>query len=176
MFIRGAVRKPGYYPISAGTTLDMALAAAGGLSLEADTRNIEPILALPTRQPSNIRRPRRRLTINMREMIRDHRTHRRRRRARESEIRQNHRKIQQTGKVKRSYRYDLLPGDKLSDLLSRGGTRGPCPGAIFSRAAERKAEEARSIPSPHDPPSYRHAAGRRGKRRPSLPSHIVERA
>ena len=40
-FIRGAVRKPGAYPVGEGTSLDSIVSAAGGLSLEANVNNIE---------------------------------------------------------------------------------------------------------------------------------------
>ena len=50
------------------------------------------------------------------------------------------------GEVNNPGRYDLLPGDKVSDLLARAGGLTPQAypdGAIFSRDTERKAEEAR---------------------------------
>ena len=131
----------------------MALAAAGGLSLEADTRNIEVTTALGVAQdPANPQTfggtGTRRLTINMRED--DPRTIAL---IAGDAVRVNpkfdkiiDKSVQIMGQVKRPGRYDLLPGDKLSDLLSRAGgltQEAYAPGAIFSRAAERKAEEAR---------------------------------
>ena len=40
-FIGGAVEKPGYYPISGSVTLSKVLAAAGGLTENADITNIQ---------------------------------------------------------------------------------------------------------------------------------------
>jgi polysaccharide export outer membrane protein len=50
------------------------------------------------------------------------------------------------GEVKSPGEYDLLPGDKLSDLMDRAGgvtEQSYADGTIFSRASERKAEEMR---------------------------------
>ncbi len=41
VFVRGAVRKPGRYPVADGITLDTILAVAGGLTLEANKQSIE---------------------------------------------------------------------------------------------------------------------------------------
>ncbi|HBR68740.1 MAG TPA: hypothetical protein DEA55_05115, partial [Rhodospirillaceae bacterium] len=50
------------------------------------------------------------------------------------------------GEVTNPGRYDLMPGDKISDLVRRAGgmTYQAYPeGAVFSRESERKAEESR---------------------------------
>ncbi len=50
------------------------------------------------------------------------------------------------GEVRNPGRYDLLPGDKVSDLIDRAGgltEQAYADGAIFSCESERKAEEAR---------------------------------
>ena len=50
------------------------------------------------------------------------------------------------GEVRHPGRYDLMPGDKVSDLLTRAGglsEQAYAYGAIFSRDSERRAEEAR---------------------------------
>src|SRR5690606_36819049 len=40
-FVRGAVRQPGAYPVAYGTDMDAVIAAAGGITVEADPENIE---------------------------------------------------------------------------------------------------------------------------------------
>lgn len=139
-FIRGAIRLPGRYPVSEATTLDSLLAVAGGLTLEANTANIE----ITASRGANT--PRRR--INFRETnpknveiaagdaVR---------------INQKFKKVADEsvliiGEVRHPGRYDLLPGDKMSDLLERAGgltSQAYAEGAIFSRESERAGEEAR---------------------------------
>jgi protein involved in polysaccharide export with SLBB domain len=41
LFVRGAVRRKGHYPVAQGATLENVLAVAGGITLEADKKNIE---------------------------------------------------------------------------------------------------------------------------------------
>ena len=141
VFLRGAIRAPGPYPVSQGLSLDNVLAVAGGIALEADTSNIE--VTSKHNGPSN-----RRMRVNFREtspkdvVIGPGDSVR---------VNQKFNKIADNsvlimGEVQNPGRYDLAPGDKISDLLERAG--GPTNqaytyGAIFSRKAERKAEEAR---------------------------------
>ncbi len=148
-FARGAVRNPGAYPVAPGITLDSVLAVAGGLTLEANTGNIEVTSALQGEghqadRPSGTRR----IRVNFRETnpqnvaigagdaVR---------------VNQKFKKIEDKsvliiGEVSHPGRYDLVPGDKVSDLIRRAGgmTRQAYPdGAVFSRENERKAEESR---------------------------------
>lgn len=151
-FVRGAVRVPGAYPVAEGVTLDSLLAAAGALSLEADTGNIEITSSAqaPGGQidahsvPPRARRER----VNFRD-----------KNPAEIEIaagdsvrvNQKFRKAEDQsvlviGEVLNPGRYDLAPGDKMSDLLVRAGGLSAYAypkGAIFSRRSERQAEEAR---------------------------------
>jgi polysaccharide export outer membrane protein len=148
-FVRGAVRTPGPYPVSEGATLDSVLAVAGGLTLEANTGNIEVTSALQGEGlQSGGRSGTRRTKVNFRDTspedvligagdaVR---------------VNQKFRKVEDKsvliiGEVRNPGRYDLLPDDKVSDLLERAGglTEQAYPdGAIFSRESERKAEEAR---------------------------------
>lgn len=140
-FVRGAVRKPGPYPVDDQVSLDSLLAVAGGLSLEANTSNIEITSDLAARSTQRSR-------INFAEtnpkevMIGPGDSVR---------VNQKFKKIEDKsilimGEVRNPGRYDLLPGDQLSDLLERAGgfTAQAYPaGAIFSREAERRAEESR---------------------------------
>ncbi len=142
-FVRGAVRNPGAYPVSDGITLDSVIAVAGGLTLEANTRNIEVTSSAFSRGEGKHRE-----RINLGEtsaedvMIEAGASVR---------INQKFEKIKDNsvaimGEVENPGRYDLLPGDKVSDLLKRAGglTQVAYPyGTIFSRASERTAEESR---------------------------------
>jgi len=149
VFIRGAVRHPGAYPISDGTTLDMALAIAGGLTLEANTSNIEVTTALNGEgTQANGAAGTRRLTVNFREENPQNVVI-----SAGDAVRVNqkfHKIADQSvlimGEIVNPGRYDLIPGDKISDLIDRAGgltQQAYAPGAIFSRAAERRAEESR---------------------------------
>lgn len=148
-FVRGAVRVPGAYPVADGLGLDAILAVAGGLALEADTSNIEVTSAYQggdgqadgrsgtfrTRVDFKDKNPGE-VTITAGDAIR---------------VNQKFRKIEDQsvlviGEVANPGRYDLVAGDKVSDLIKRAGglSRYAYPdGAIFSRKAERQAEEQR---------------------------------
>ena len=140
-FIRGAVRNEGHYPVSEGVSLDSVLAVAGGLALEADRSNIEVTSAnngpSTTRSRINLRETDpAEIIIGAGDSVR---------------VNQKFNKIKDNsvlimGEVQNPGRYDLVPGDKVSDLLERAGglTNQAYPyGSIFSRENERRAEEAR---------------------------------
>ena len=148
-FIRGAVRKPGAYPVSDGVTLDNLLAVAEGLALEANTGNIEITSSLQGEgHQSDGRSGTRRLTLDLRETS-----------AHDvpigfgDSVRVNQKFKKTTnktiyigGEVMTPGAYDLMVGDKVSDLMARAGGLTPdayADGAIFSRGSERRAEEAR---------------------------------
>jgi protein involved in polysaccharide export with SLBB domain len=145
VFVRGAIRNPGPWPVSEGATLDSVMAVAGGMTLEANPSGIEITSAL---QQGSGDGGTRRARINLAEtspeeiMLEAGDAVR---------IGQKFNKVEDKsvliiGEVQNPGRYDLLPGDKLSDLLDRAGglTNQAYPdGAIFSRENERKAEESR---------------------------------
>lgn len=149
VFVRGAVRNGGHYPVASGVSLDNVLAVAGGLALEANTSNIE-ITSSYTGEGLQAGRDTgmRRIRVNLREtspqsvMI-----------GPGDSVRVNQRfdkitdkSVLVMGEVKNPGRYDLIAGDKVSDLIERAGglTRQAYPdGAIFSRESERHAEESR---------------------------------
>ncbi len=148
-FIRGAVRQQGAYPVAEGATLEQVIAVAGGLALEANSRNIEVTSALHgegSQQHGRSGTQRKRIDISMDDpgavMLEPGDTVR---------VNQKFHKIADhsveiIGEVSHPGRYDLMPGDKLSDLLERAGGLSPQAypdGAIFSRDSERKAEQAR---------------------------------
>ncbi len=146
VYVRGAVRQPGAWPVADGATLDNVIAAAGGMTLEANPQNIEVTTALPgpekngdgTRRiviDSTATSPGT-ITVSPGDAVR---------------VNQKQRKLAENtaliaGQVLHPGRYDLLPGDRLSDLLKRAGGLTPQAypqGAIFSRDSERRAEEQR---------------------------------
>ncbi|MCB9990648.1 MAG: SLBB domain-containing protein [Rhodospirillales bacterium] len=148
-FIRGAVRQQGAYPLAEGASLENLIAVAGGLTLEASTGNIEVTSALHGQNgQAHGRSGTQRKNINFNEddpseiMLEPGDTVR---------VNQKFHKIADNsvmiiGEVSHPGRYDLMPGDKLSDLLRRaGGLTGQAypDGAIFSRESERKSEESR---------------------------------
>jgi polysaccharide export outer membrane protein len=148
-FVRGSVRKPGAYPVAEGTTLDMVLATAGGLALEANTANIEVTSSAPVSGPkTGGRSGTRRSRIDLMNM-QDNATPIRAGdavRVNPKFQRIEDKSVLLLGEVNSPGRYDLAPGDKLSDLLARAGgltPQGYPEGAIFSRQSERRAEEAR---------------------------------
>lgn len=149
VFVRGAVREEGAWPVADGVTLDNVIAVSGGLALEANTGNIEVTSKLQGEDgQANGRSGTNRLAINVREtdpatvLIGPGDSVR---------VNQKFHKVADNsvliiGEVAHPGRYDLMPGDKMSDLLNRAGglTLQAYPdGAIFSRENERRAEEAR---------------------------------
>lgn len=139
VFVRGAVRNPGSYPVADGATLDTVLAVAGGPTLEGNTQSVEI---------TSDRKGAKRDTIDLAKVdahdieltsgdtIRVNQKFRR--------VEDNH--VLLIGEVKNPGTYDLQPGDTMARLLTRAGgvTEDSYPdGTIFSRQSERKREEAR---------------------------------
>lgn len=142
VFVRGAVRDEGAWPVAEGATLENVVAAAGGLTLEAGTSDVEVTSAhaegggtkrafvdyARTDPSSVVLAPGDSVRVNQKFM----------------KVGDN--SVLVAGEVARPGRYDLLPGDKMSDLLARAGGLTPQAypdGAIFSRESERRAEESR---------------------------------
>jgi len=148
-FVRGAVRQEGGYPVSEGTSLENLVAVSGGMTIEANTQNIEVTSALHGEgTQTDGRSGTKRMTVNYAEsdpaavMLEPGDTVRVNQKF--SKIADN--SVQIIGEVANPGRYDLVPGDRLSDLLRRAGglTKQSYPdGAIFSRESERRAEESR---------------------------------
>lgn len=144
VYLRGAVRKPGLYPVSGGETLDGLLAAAGGLPREADPNNIEITSSLASQRRGGMTRQNvdihaaaaSAIAIGPGDTVRVNRKF--------APVADS--SVLISGEVLNPGRYDLLPGDKVSDLLRRAGgmtEQAYPPGAIFSRESERRAEEKR---------------------------------
>lgn len=153
--VRGAVRRPGKYPVAEGTTLENILSVAGGLSLEANKQSIEVTSKnFGNDHQSNERSGTQRTIIDLSKthaanvLISAGDTVR---------VNQKFRKMDEktvliVGEVLHPGEYDILAGDKVSDLIHRAGglTEQAYPnGAIFSRETERKAEEMRFRAAAH---------------------------
>lgn len=146
--VRGAVRDSGVWPVAAGTTLDSVLAVAGGLSLEANTSNIEVTRTHDASIPDTESSIPFRTAVNMNDTdpktvaINPGDTVRVKQKFRKAEGQS----VTIIGEVNNPGKYDLVPGDTLRDLFARAGgiTDQAYPdGTIFSRESERKAEEER---------------------------------
>lgn len=149
VYVRGAVRDAGLWPVAEGATLKTLVAATGGFNIEANTANIEITSnAQGEGYQDGARSGTQRKTINYQDTdpatialvpgdaVR---------------VNQKFRKtggqsVMIIGEVNHPGKYDLLPGDTLSKLMERAGgiTDQAYPdGTIFSRDSERRAEEAR---------------------------------
>ncbi|QQG36790.1 MAG: SLBB domain-containing protein [Micavibrio aeruginosavorus] len=144
VYVRGAVRHPGPWPVTDGSTLKSLISSAGGLTVDANTDNIE---ITPLSSPGQIG-PRPRFAVNFShtdpseisvgpgDTVRVNQKFNR--------ITDN--SVLISGEVNHPGRYDLSPGDTIYDLLQRAGglnDQAYPEGAIFSRENERRAEEAR---------------------------------
>lgn len=139
LFVRGAVREPGAYPVAEGVTLDSVLAVAGGTTLEGSLSNVE---ISSSRNPSkrdvldltNVNS--RSITLSPGATIRVNQKFRR--------VEENH--VLLIGEVVNPGTYDIQPGDTLGRLIARAGgltSDSYADGTIFSRQSERKREESR---------------------------------
>lgn len=138
--VRGAVRRAGPYPVANGTTLESLLAATGGLTVEAARDNIELTMRLPEGperlQVSFDHDNLTRIAVNPGDTVR----------VNQSFQRVTDKSVTLSGEVKHPGKYDLMPGDTLGSLIKRAGgisDQAYPAGTIFSRRAERVAEEAR---------------------------------
>lgn len=171
--VRGAVRKPGAYPVADGATLESILAVSGGMTLEANKENIEVTSRyLGQERGVDARGGTRRNVINLHDM---HPTSVVVSAGDSVRVNQKFQKIAaQTillaGEVNHPGEYDILPGDKVSDLLARAGGLTPQAypvGAILSREAERRAEEMRFRATAQDMQHRLASAVGREKNQPS---------
>ena len=150
LFVRGAVRRTGHYPVTQGTTLENILAVAGGITLEADKKNIEitrredsfkhpeyeEISKIKRRNVNIIETDARNISVQPGDTIRVNQKF--------QKITDNH--VQIIGEVKNPGRYDLMAGDTILSLVKRAGGLSKyayAEGAIFSRKSERRIEAQR---------------------------------
>lgn len=145
--LRGAVRQTGLYPITKGTKLQSLLAAAGGMTLNANLKSIE-ITSHKNRDNGSIREtfsidpnddnytPALAITLSPGDSVR----------VNQSKKQAKDNAVLIIGEVQHPGKYDLLPGDKISTLIERAGglsDQAYPAGAIFSRESERRREELR---------------------------------
>lgn len=144
VFVRGAVRDPGAWPVSEGASLEAVISSAGGTTLEASNNDIE----VSSAHQAEGHGTKQRFAVNTHDTdpatvsIGPGDTVR---------VNQKFNRVADNsiliiGEVKNPGRYDLGAGDTMSDLLQRAGglTQQAYPeGAIFSRESERKSEESR---------------------------------
>lgn len=134
--VRGAVRKPGDYPVAGPVALGLLIQAAGGLTADADPDQVELVPAAdtdaaPTWVEQGVESDR---LVQPGEAIRVGALRR------PAEPRQ----VLLAGEVMQPGTYDLVPGETLSGLLARAGGLTPHAypaGAIFTRESARLAEE-----------------------------------
>ncbi len=149
--LRGAVHKPASYPIADGVSLSHIIATAGGLTSNADRKQIE-IISRPKARTSQIE------PVNFNTSHSQHRTIDLTSTSAETiilrpgdsvNIKQKFEKVKNNailvaGEVFNPGEYDLMPGEKVSDIIRRAGglkdTAYPA-GAIFSRESARRTEE-----------------------------------
>lgn len=146
-FVRGAVRVPGAYPVADDATLESILAMAGGITLEGNKNNVEVTSRLQGEgYQEDGRSGTQRLTINLSaedpdtiaigpgDTVR----------VNQAFHRIEDKSVTLIGEIHHPGRYDLMPGDTLSNLIERAGgmlDHAYPAGTVFSRANERKAEE-----------------------------------
>ncbi len=156
LHVRGAVRRPGHYPIAQGITLKNILAVAGGVTLDANLDSIEITSAnFGTGGQAQGRSGTQRMVIS----LNDNPATKYTLSAGDSvRINQKYRKLEDKsvkiiGEVLHPGEYSLLSGDTVLSLIKRAGglTEQAYPaGAIFSRESERHAEELRFREAAHD--------------------------
>ncbi|MCP1608979.1 protein involved in polysaccharide export with SLBB domain [Azospirillum lipoferum] len=130
--VRGAVRDPGGYPVADRTPLTALVAAAGGLSAEADPTVAELTTVTGTRSRVDLTRdgtravgPGDALRINPRPQALESRA------------------VAIEGAVRRPGRYDIGRGETLSSLIARAGgliDDAYPAGAVLTRESERRRE------------------------------------
>ncbi|WP_434618989.1 SLBB domain-containing protein [Azospirillum sp. B2RO_4] len=131
--VRGAVRDPGGYPVADRTPLSALVAAAGGLSADADPAVAELTAADGTRSSVDLSRdggrfvgPGDALRINPRPQALESRA------------------VAIEGAVRRPGRYDIGRGETLSSLIARAGgllDDAYPAGAVLTRESERRREK-----------------------------------
>ncbi|HCM84363.1 MAG TPA: SLBB domain-containing protein [Alphaproteobacteria bacterium] len=142
--LRGAVARPGNYPIAKDTSLSEIIGAAGGLTREADKSSIEVVgyrtddmgRREPVRDSYDITRENpRAILIPVGASVRINP---------KTDLVQRE-GVRISGEVARPGKYDIMRGEKLSSLLGRAGgvTREAYPaGTVFMRASARRQEAA----------------------------------
>jgi protein involved in polysaccharide export with SLBB domain len=132
--VRGAVRRPGAYPVADRTPVDALVAAAGGVAASGDPGSVEVTFGSGAmrRDTVDLTTPEgRRATVAIGDAIRVNPTF----------TRMEARAVTILGEVRRPGSYDVLRGERLSSLIARAGglTDDAYPaGAFFTRESERR--------------------------------------
>ena len=140
VYVKGAVRLPGAYPVAEGGHLKGVLAAAGGTTLDANVSSIE--ITSYSKEGSSVERHRYDLKEMSASSISVHAGDTIRINQKAQQLKDT--TVLVSGEVLQTGEYNLMSGDTLLSLLHRAGglTAQAYPeGAIFSRARERKREE-----------------------------------
>ncbi len=165
--IHGAIRNPGYYPISQDTTLENLLAASGGTVLGSDESNVEIISPNHAHEKSN--REQQVRTTQLKDALHISLIPGNIIRINKTPDSLTEKQILIAGEVLFPGKYTLITGEKVSDLLTRAGglSEDAYPaGTIFSRASERKAEQLRFRAAAHNMEQRLAAAIERDKNPP----------
>ena len=172
LHVRGAVLRPGNYPVAQGITLENILAVAGGITLEGNPDSVEITSANFSSTGQTQDHPKtQRIIISLNDTPATHYTLS----AGDSvRVNQKHRKLEEKtvhirGEIPHPGEYDLLPGDNVSSLIKRAGgitQQAYAPGAIFSRESERRSEELKFRKAARDMQRALAAAIKNDKDRP----------
>lgn len=132
--VRGAVRRPGVYPVADRAAVELVIAEAGGIAASGDPGSVELTFGSGTtrREAVDLTRPEgRRILVGIGDAVR----------VNPAFARMEPRAVTISGEVRRPGRYDVLRGERLSALLARAGglTDDAYPaGTIFTRESERR--------------------------------------
>lgn len=142
--LRGAVARPGNYPIAQETSLSELLGAAGGMTREADKASVEIVSyrtddmgrRAPSRDSYDITRENpRSIMVPVGASVRIN--------PKTDLVQREGARI--NGEVARPGKYDIMRGEKLSSLIARaGGLTGEAypAGTVFMRSSARRQEAA----------------------------------
>lgn len=139
--LNGHVRRPGYYPVVPGTPLSLAVAAAGGLTFDADVGTVEYTSFLTQEGVPAQRQVMNLMQVNLAAItLRPKDVARFQPLYTQEEIGS----VRVAGEVRWPGDYQILRGERLSSLLTRAGglTEQAYPqGAVFTRTHTRLAEK-----------------------------------
>ncbi|NQV56185.1 MAG: SLBB domain-containing protein [Rhodospirillales bacterium] len=139
--LSGEVRRPGIFPVTEGTRLSGLLSAAGGLSVEADLRQVEVSSSGHTDIESVVRRTYNltnaesaQVTVNPGDTVRVNST----------VSGQDLGPVIVEGEVRRPGIYNIRRGERLSEIIARAGgltEQAFSKGTVFTREAARVEEQ-----------------------------------
>lgn len=146
VILRGAVRRPGSYPVADTGSVESLLAAAGGLAANADDRGAEATFARGEERRRALdltRAADRRVLLGPGDSLRVNTT----------DARLEAGTVTVAGEVRHPGAFEILRGERLSSVIARAGglTEDAYPaGAVFTRAAERTRQKAEFDKGAHE--------------------------